>query len=167
MAYTSRKSSFSAPATAPARHVSPPSVVRTNVPPVPQAQTTLALTMPNPSRLASVFDFCACHCAKAGVEVVKLQASARMTRSFFVSVSSEIIFDHRCIFHDKPNALKLCDICDRIAGNGDDVCEFSGFDGTHAILPAQHCRGVRGNCANHRQASARLARRVNSGGRPG
>jgi hypothetical protein len=53
-----------------------------------------------------------------------------MTRSFFVSVSSEIIFDHRSIFHDKPNALKLCDICDGIAGNGDDVGEFSGFDGT-------------------------------------
>jgi len=53
-------------------------------------------------------------------------------------VSSEIIFDHRSIFHDKPNALKLCDICDGIAGNGDDVGEFSGFDGTHAILPAKH-----------------------------
>src|SRR5215472_17865820 len=66
MAYTWRKSSFSAPATVPACHVSPPSVVRRNVPPVPLTQTTLRLTMLNPSRLASVFDFCGCHCAKAG-----------------------------------------------------------------------------------------------------
>src|SRR5215470_19513035 len=66
MAYTSRKSSFSAPATVPAFHVSPPSVVRTNVPPVPLTQMTLPLTMLNPSRRASVFDFCGCHWAKAG-----------------------------------------------------------------------------------------------------
>src|SRR5271166_5023542 len=66
MAYTSRKSSFAAPATVPACHVSPPSVVRTNVPPVPLTQTTLPLTMLNPNRLASVFDFCGCHWAKAG-----------------------------------------------------------------------------------------------------
>src|SRR5437667_7891493 len=65
MAYTSRKSSFSAPVTVPACHVSPPSVVRTNVPPVPLTQTTLPLTMLNPCRLESVFDFCGCHWAKA------------------------------------------------------------------------------------------------------
>src|SRR6516162_9485418 len=64
MAYTSRKSSFSAPTTVPACHVSPPSLVRTNVPPVPLIQTTLPLTMLNPYRLASVFDFCGCHWRK-------------------------------------------------------------------------------------------------------
>src|SRR6516225_3332763 len=57
MAYTSRKSSFSAPATISACHVSPPSVVRTNVPPVPLTQTTLPLTMLNPCRQASVVRF--------------------------------------------------------------------------------------------------------------
>src|SRR5215472_7014315 len=66
MAYTLRKSSFSAPGTVPACQVSPPSVVRTNVPSVPLTQTTLRLTMLNPNRLASVFDFCACQSAKAG-----------------------------------------------------------------------------------------------------
>src|SRR5215470_13635339 len=77
MAYTSRKSSFSAPATVPTCHVSPPSVVRTNVPPAPLTQTTLLLTMLNPSRLASVFDFCGCHWAKTG------ETNNRRTRNAF------------------------------------------------------------------------------------
>src|SRR5690348_984973 len=64
-AYTSRKSSFSPPGTVPACHVSPPSIVRTNVPPVPLAQTTFALTMLNPCKLAVVFDFWGVHCPNA------------------------------------------------------------------------------------------------------
>jgi len=36
-------------------------------------------------------------CATACVEAVKLQASARMMRSFFISVRSETIFDHLSI----------------------------------------------------------------------
>src|SRR6516162_2276164 len=87
MAYTWRKSSFSAPGTVPACHVSPPSVVRTNVPPVPLDQTTLPLTMLNPSRLASVFDFCGCHWAKAAaVMTAPAPTGARNVRirTFFI-----------------------------------------------------------------------------------
>src|SRR5258708_11657148 len=65
MAYTSRKSSFSAPATVPACYVSPPSVVRTNVPPVSLTQTTLPLTMLKPFILASLFFFFGFHWALA------------------------------------------------------------------------------------------------------
>src|SRR5690242_19761851 len=64
-ACTSRKSSFSAPATVPGCHVTPPSVVRRKVPPVPLAHTTLALTTLTPRRLALVFDVCGFHCASA------------------------------------------------------------------------------------------------------
>src|SRR5215469_15563718 len=87
MAYTWRKSSFSAPGTVPACHVSPPSLVRTNVPPVPLTQTTLSLTMLNPSRLASVFGFCGCHWAKAAaVMTAPAPTGARNVRirTFFI-----------------------------------------------------------------------------------
>jgi hypothetical protein len=39
------------------------------------------------------------------VQAPKLPASARMTRSFIISVRSEIISDHLSILHDKPDAL--------------------------------------------------------------
>src|SRR5690348_2606108 len=97
-AYTSRKSSFSPPGTVPACHVSPPSVVRTNVPPVPLAQTTFALTTLNPCKLALVFEFWAFHCPKAGAatrQVIQKSPTLLMThqgnvdtmRRLFIRVS--------------------------------------------------------------------------------
>src|SRR5690348_4706593 len=97
-AYTSRKSSFSPPGTVPACHVSPPSVVRTNVPPVPLAQITLALTTLNPCKLAPVFDFWAFHCPKAGAAIRQViqknpklltaqQSNVKTIRRLFIRVS--------------------------------------------------------------------------------
>src|ERR1051326_3491532 len=118
MAYTLRKSSFSAPATVPACHVSPPSVVRTNVPPVPQAQTTLALTMPNPRRLASVFDFCGCHWAKAG-ETISREMTNTVFTNLFRLILLKVIFDHAAVRHHKSNSLQLRDVGDWIASDSD------------------------------------------------
>src|SRR3954468_14385984 len=66
-ACTSRKSSASAPGTVAARQVSPPSVVRKNVPFVPLAQTMLSLTTLSPRRLAVVLLVWGVHCAYATV----------------------------------------------------------------------------------------------------
>src|SRR5690349_2365162 len=97
MAYTPRNSSFSAPATVPACHVSPPSVVRTNVPPVPLTQTTLPLTMLNPYRLASVFDFCGCHWAKEG------ETNNRRTRNaLFNCMGGRSCLVSTCLPHITP-----------------------------------------------------------------
>src|ERR1700674_657170 len=81
MAYTSRKSSFSPPGTVPACHVSPPSVVRTNVPPVPLAQITFALTMLNPCKLAVVFDFWGFHCPNADADTRQVRKILIFTRA--------------------------------------------------------------------------------------
>src|SRR5437868_13426507 len=51
-------------------------------------------------------------CATACVEVVKLQASARMMRSFFISVRSEIIPGHLSILHDESYPLEFGDVGD-------------------------------------------------------
>src|SRR5215469_1216130 len=153
MAYTSRKSSFSAPATVPACHVSPPSVVRTNVPPVPLAQTTFALTMPKACRVASVFDFCECHWAKAGETINRETTNMVFTRlrvyfSFRLFLL-EFVPDYIAVLHHELDAFQLSDVSDGIASNGDEVGEFARLNGPHLILPAQHFRGVRGNGANN------------------
>ena len=57
-------------------------------------------------------------CTTACVEVMKLQVSASMIGSAFLSVRSEIIFDHVAILHDKPDSLKLGDVGYGIAGDG-------------------------------------------------
>src|SRR5271157_1076337 len=54
MPQTARKSRSSAPGTCAARQVTPPSVVRRKAPPVPLAQTILALTALTPRREALV-----------------------------------------------------------------------------------------------------------------
>src|SRR5262249_39031924 len=153
MAYTSRKSSFSAPATAPACHVSPPSVVRTNVPPVPLAQTTLALTMPNACRLASVFDFCECHWAKAGETINRettnmVFTGLRVIFSFRL-ILLKVIFDHPSVLHHEVNSFKFADVGDRIAGNGNKIGKLASFDRTDAILQTQHLSGACCNGTNH------------------
>src|SRR5690349_6717568 len=77
-------------------------------------------------------------CATACVEVVKLQASARIMGSFFISVRSEIIFDHLSILHDKPDTLEFGYVGDWISRNGDEIREFPRLNRAHAILPARH-----------------------------
>src|SRR4051812_21325698 len=66
MAWTSRKSSFSASGTFPAVHVAPPSVVSRYVPPVPLAHATRSLTADRPRSDAVECDTCGVHdCAHA------------------------------------------------------------------------------------------------------
>jgi hypothetical protein len=74
---------------------------------------------------------------------------ARMTRCSSSSMPSEIILDYRTVLHDKANTLELGDVGDGIARDSHNVCEFAGFDGTDALLPAQHLRRVGRNGTNN------------------
>src|ERR1700758_5393828 len=65
-------------------------------------------------------------CAKVGVEVMRLQASARM---MFISVRRDIIPDHLSVLHDEPHAFELAQIGDGIAGNCDEIGEPARLDG--------------------------------------
>src|SRR5215472_9260797 len=76
-----RKSSFSPPGTAPACHVSPPSIVRTNVPPVPLAHTTFASMMLSPCKLAVVFECWAFHCPNVDVATKQISRRLAFTRA--------------------------------------------------------------------------------------
>jgi len=60
----------------------------------------------------------------------------------------KIISDYLAVLHHEANALQFGDVSDRISGNGDKVSEFPGLKSTHAILPAQHFRGVGRDGAN-------------------
>src|SRR4029077_6274157 len=88
-------------------------------------------------------------CATACVEAVKLQASARMMRRFFISMRSEIISDHLSILHDKPDTLWFMNVGDRVSGNGHEIGELPWLNRANPVLPAQHFCGVRSNRANH------------------
>src|SRR5580698_951996 len=88
-------------------------------------------------------------CAAASLKAPKLQASARMMRRFFISVRSEIIFDHLSVLHNKPDPLQFGNVGEWIARDGDKISKSSGFNSSYAVLPAQHFRGVRGSRANH------------------
>jgi hypothetical protein len=72
-----------------------------------------------------------------------------MMRSFFISVRSEIMFDHLSILHDKPDTLELGDIGEGISRNGHEIGEFPWLNCTYAVLPTQHFRGVGRNGSNH------------------
>jgi hypothetical protein len=56
-----------------------------------------------------------------------------MMRSLFISVRSEIIFDHLSILHDKPDALELGYVRDWIYRNSDGIREFPRLNRTYAI----------------------------------
>src|SRR5687767_7441048 len=73
----SRKSRESAPGTLTTCQLAPPFVVRTTVPPVPLAQTTLSLGTLNPRRLAVVGTGCAIHpCAATDAPPAASSAAA-------------------------------------------------------------------------------------------
>jgi hypothetical protein len=55
----------------------------------------------------------------------------------------KVIPYHLAALHHEPNALELCNVRDRITGDGDEVGEFPGLHPAHAVLPAQHFCGVR------------------------
>src|ERR1700758_2430825 len=65
------------------------------------------------------------------------------------SMRRKIVADNLAVLHHESNALDLRNVSDRISGHGNDVGKFAGFNGTNAILPAQHFRSVRGNSANN------------------
>src|ERR1700730_7395481 len=43
--------------------------------------------------------------------------------------------------HYKLHALEFGNVCERIAGNGDDIRELSLLERANLILPTHHCRG--------------------------
>src|ERR1700733_7596339 len=75
---------------------------------------------------------------------VKLQASARMMLSFFISVHSEIIFAHLSILHDKPDMLEFGYVGYGVAAYRNQIS-----DGANLVLPAKHLGGVDRNGTNH------------------
>src|SRR5215469_11938889 len=85
----------------------------------------------------------------ACVEVVKLQASARMMRSFFISVRNEIVLDHLAILHDKPDTLEFGYVGYGVARYRDQISKFSRLDGANLVLPSQHFSGIDGDGTDH------------------
>src|SRR6516165_8840651 len=65
------------------------------------------------------------------------------------SMRQKLIANDLPALHYESDAFEFANISDRIAGNGDDVGEFSAFDGAHAVLPAQHFCSGRRDRANH------------------
>src|SRR6516165_604721 len=82
-AFTSRRSSLSAPGTLPTDQVAPLSVVRAYVPFVPLAQATVGLTTDNPRKSASDWTACGSHRALSGGALHA--ASTAATRKFFIT----------------------------------------------------------------------------------
>src|SRR5438128_332874 len=83
----SRKSSLLAPGTFIIFHVEPPSTLRTTVPPVPLAQTTLPLTTERPRNPAFVATFCLIHWLNAEVESKPTTRKRMNNRTSFMQSS--------------------------------------------------------------------------------
>src|ERR1700691_2680268 len=83
----------------------------------------------------------------ATASIVPLNKRA-LNRIRFISVRSEIIFDHLSILHDKPDMLELRDVGYGVARYRDQISKFSGLDGANLVLPAEHFGGINRNRAN-------------------
>src|ERR1700746_3284211 len=59
------------------------------------------------------------------------------------------ISNHSAALHHKSHTLQLADISNGIAGNGNQIGEFPGFDAANAVAPAQHFGRVAGDGKNH------------------
>ncbi len=60
----------------------------------------------------------------------------------------KIVPDYLAVLHHESNSLQLAYVSDWISGSGNQICKLAGLTRTHAILPAQHFRGVGRDCAN-------------------
>ena len=60
----------------------------------------------------------------------------------------KVVLNQVATLHHKANALQLGNVGKGIAGNGNEIRKFPGLNSAHAVLPAQHFRGVNGDRAN-------------------
>src|ERR1700685_1609433 len=58
-----------------------------------------------------------------------------------------VISIHYALFHHEQNTLRYFDVVERIAGDGDDVGEFTGFERSYLSLQPQEIGGRRGSRA--------------------
>src|SRR5439155_18058784 len=82
------------------------------------------------------------------------QESRPLTIRRFVVVSFgmiilKVISDDLAILHHETDAFQFGNVCDWISCNGYEISKFPWLNRAHAILPAQHFRGIRGAGANH------------------
>lgn len=62
----------------------------------------------------------------------KKKNNARMSISLTPSVAQLVAHD-RAAFHDEADALKFRDVCERVAGCGDDVGVLARFERAHIV----------------------------------
>src|SRR5262245_46230182 len=69
--------------------------------------------------------------------------SRRERSSAIFILLTQIVARDKTTLHDKLHALHLRYVHERIAGNGNNVCELALFDGSYLAVPAivQHVRG--------------------------